>query len=111
MEEIKVMADENVAMFLIGCKSDLENDRKILWDDAISLTKKFGFLSFGEFSSTEGCEEIPEFFKNAISTLGDKGMLMKKNAEIEDKGNAENPDISLKNKVAIGDEEDKNCKC
>ena len=68
VKELKTMSSPDIKIILIGNKIDLENERKVSYEEGQSVAKEYGFQQFFETSAKTG-ENIKEMFKKISSLL------------------------------------------
>ena len=60
MDQIRNLGPKNVKVVLVGNKTDLQNERKVMFEDGKRLADNFG-ISFFEVSAKSG-ENVQEVF-------------------------------------------------
>ena len=68
VKELKTMSSPDIKIILIGNKIDLENERKVSYEEGQCVAKEYGFQQFFETSAKTG-ENIKEMFLKISSIL------------------------------------------
>ena len=68
VKELKTMSSPDIKIILIGNKKDLENDRKVSYEEGKNVAKEYGFQNFFETSAKTG-ENIKEMFIKVTNIL------------------------------------------
>ena len=94
LDEIKCQTHPNLKIFLIGNKSDLENERVISKNEAEKLAKEYNFDLFMETSAKTG-ENAQLVFVKAAQILYDECIHYKESRESNTTGNTSTAGISI----------------
>ena len=68
VKELKTMSSPDIKIILVGNKKDLENERKVSYEEGQSVAKEYGFQQFFETSAKTG-ENIKEMFLKISNIL------------------------------------------
>ena len=94
LDEIKCQTHPNLKTFLIGNKSDLEEERVVDKKEAENLAKEYNFDLFTETSAKTG-ENVLKVFVKAAQILYEESLQVKESRESNTTGNTSTAGISI----------------
>ena len=96
VKELKTMSSPDIKIILIGNKKDLENDRKVSYEEGKNVAKDYGFQQFFETSAKTG-ENIKQMFLKVSSILYKDYLKYSDNTDSINSSNPETrPSLRLK---------------
>ena len=116
LNEIDHLADKDVLIFLLGCKSDQADKRVIPKDVAETYAKNHKFKYCYEVNSVDGADDILDFFDEVTTILAENNKAALAQQETKLKGGPRptvtNPDLKLtENDKKIEKDKKDDCKC
>jgi len=111
LNQIKLNASPDTKLILVGNKKDLENERKVTYEEGEKLSKDFNFFCFFESSAKEGINS-EEIFLTSTKLLYSRYLKFKKSEGLCNKmDNSENDRITLVRESILTKDEKKKKNC